>query len=267
MHYAKIVKRKKINKTKTAKAKNIYGFFLLRGVIIYPLTLFVITLLAITLILPNKNPNLINKSCANSISCVKDLTGNYDENNTGMFMGKTISGPALADKPTSSDLSYNITVNSVLGETTVDSKHIYVDLTNQRLYAYENNNLIYDFPVSTGKWSPTPTGDFRIWIKLRYTRMTGGSQALGTYYNLPNVPYTMFFYNNEHPKSQGYGLHGAYWHNNFGHPMSHGCVNMREADVAQVYYWANPPSSSNITYASAQSLGTSITIYGITPSE
>lgn len=41
----------------------------------------------------------------------------------------------------------------------------------------------------------------------------------GPGYDLPNVPYTMYFY-------QGYGLHGTYWHNNFGTPMSHGCVNM-----------------------------------------
>jgi lipoprotein-anchoring transpeptidase ErfK/SrfK len=152
-----------------------------------------------------------------------------------------------------------------LGETTADAKRIYVDLTNQKLLAYENNTLVYEFPVSTGKYGTTPTGDFRIWIKLRYTRMKGGSRELGTYYDLPNVPYTMYFYNDKIPKARGYGIHGAYWHNNFGHPMSHGCVNMREADVAQLYNWALPTSSKNVTYASAENPGTLITIYGTAP--
>ena len=62
--------------------------------------------------------------------------------------------------------------------------------------------------------------------------MTGGSKALGTYYNLPNVPYVMYYY-------QGYGIHGAYWHNNFGHPMSHGCVNMKPEEAGIVFNWAD----------------------------
>ena len=155
---------------------------------------------------------------------------------------------------------------AVLGETTEDYKHIYVDLTKQRLYAYEGKSLVYDFPVSTGKWNPTPTGDFRIWIWLRFTRMAGGNPALGTYYNLPNVPYTMYFWNASTPKSWGYSLHGAYWHNNFGHPMSHGCVNMRIEDAGKIYYWTNP-SAGNVSYAGKDTPGTLITIYGTTPKE
>ena len=63
--------------------------------------------------------------------------------------------------------------------------------------------------------------------------MSGGS---GTdYYNLPNVPHTMFYYND-------FGLHGAYWHNNFGHTMSHGCVNMRPVDAKTLFEWADGPT-------------------------
>lgn len=155
----------------------------------------------------------------------------------------------------------------VLGDST-SNKRIEVDLTNQRLYAIENGNRVYDFPISSGKpWWATPTGTFRIWVKLRYTRMQGGSQALGTYYNLPNVPYTMFFYNDQVPKWKGYGIHGAYWHNNFGQPMSHGCINMKEEDVAQIYYWANPElKGKQSIYADAQNPGTEVVIYGTTPS-
>ena len=53
------------------------------------------------------------------------------------------------------------------------TKRIEIDLTNQHLYAFEDNTVVYSFPVSTGKWGRTPTGDFTIWIKLSYTRMKG----------------------------------------------------------------------------------------------
>ena len=95
--------------------------------------------------------------------------------------------------------------------------------------------------------------------------MTGGNKLLGTYYDLPNVPYTMFFSNDEIPKSRGFGIHGAYWHNNFGQPMSHGCINMKEEDVEKIYNWAEPTSTGGTTYATDEDLGTPIKIYGIAP--
>ncbi|MFH0943248.1 MAG: L,D-transpeptidase [Candidatus Beckwithbacteria bacterium] len=155
----------------------------------------------------------------------------------------------------------------VLGQNTAD-KRIEIDLTNQRLYAYEDNNLVYNFLISSGKWGRTPTGTFQIWTKLRYTKMEGGSKALNTYYYLPNVPYTMFFYSDEVPKSRGFGLHGTYWHDNFGHPMSHGCINMKTEEVAQLFYWAQPDlQGQRSIYASADNPGTTITIFGQTPDE
>ena len=122
----------------------------------------------------------------------------------------------------------------ILGERLEDEnkKWIEVDLSSQKLYMREGDNSVGEFLVSTGKWAPTPSGEFRIWTKLRYTRMSGGSQALGTYYNLPNVPYTMYY-------DRGYGIHGAYWHNNFGNTMSHGCTNMRPEEAGIVFAWAN----------------------------
>lgn len=154
----------------------------------------------------------------------------------------------------------------VLGDTT-SKKVIYVDLTNQRLYAYEDNNLIYSFLVSTGKWGRTPTGTFSIWSKFRYVKMSGGSPALHTYYYLPNVPFTMFFSNNSVAASLGYSLHGTYWHNNFGHPMSHGCVNMRTPEAQLIYEWSDPqvPSGKSSVNASKENPGTEIVIYGTAP--
>lgn len=168
------------------------------------------------LVFTNRHQNL---PCANSISCIKDLTGVIDPSQKeGEFMGQIVNIPQ--------ELAQNPQSEVVLGETS-SNKHIYIDLTAQKLIAKEGDRIVYEFLVSTGKWGRTPTGEFTTWIKLRATRMEGGNPALGTYYNLPNVPYVMYFYNDQTPKYRGYGIHGAYWHNNFGHPMSHGCVNMR----------------------------------------
>jgi len=198
--------------------------------------------------------------CANSISCVKNLTGDFDPSvSKAEFMGQSIPIPSfVAEKPNT---------NKVLGEVPAGAKRIEVDLTHQMLYAYQSDQIVMSFPVSTGKWHPTPTGTFHIWIKLRYTRMAGGTPGTGDYYDLPNVPWVMFFYNDQFGKGQGFSLHGAYWHNNFGHPMSHGCINISPANAAKLYDWADPVVQGNITYASDTNPGTEVIIYGSAPGE
>ncbi|HSW89153.1 MAG TPA: L,D-transpeptidase [Candidatus Saccharimonadales bacterium] len=205
-------------------------------------------------------PQLRSGFCANSISCINDLSGEITNDTQGIFDGKKVTAPktdyfALANKFT-----------RVLGDQTPgSSKHIFVDLSGQRLYAYDGNQIIYNFPVSTGKWHPTPTGTFRIWIKLQATRMVGGSGA--DYYNLPNVPWTMYFANASIGRSEGYSLHGAYWHNNFGHPMSHGCVNIQPDNAKLLYDWAEPATTGYTTYSTDADPGTLVTIYGKTPAQ
>ncbi len=108
----------------------------------------------------------------------------------------------------------------------LDGKWIDIDLSDQRLYAYNGQTLIDSFLVSTGTWEhPTPVGRYAVYIKLRYADMAGPG------YFLPDVPYTMYFYD-------GYGIHGTYWHDNFGTPMSHGCVNMRTEEAAWLFDWS-----------------------------
>ncbi len=98
-----------------------------------------------------------------------------------------------------------------------------VDLSAQRAYAMEGDTVVRSFLVSTGTWeTPTVTGTFRVYVKYRSAAMSGPG------YYLPNVPYIMYFY-------KGYGLHGTYWHNNFGTPMSHGCVNFQTDDAAFLF--------------------------------
>lgn len=151
-------------------------------------------------------------------------------------------------------------INNVLGENS-EEKWIEVDLSTQTLYAHEGNRTVYTFPVSTGlPWLPTVTGEFHIWAKLVSTRMTGGSKTDGTFYDLPNVPYTMYFY-------KGYGIHGAYWHHAFGHPRSHGCVNMDPNDAKTLFYWANPPlpEGKSALFNIPPEQSTRVVVHGTTP--
>jgi LysM repeat protein len=101
-----------------------------------------------------------------------------------------------------------------------------VVLSEQRLYAYDNDQMVRTTLISSGlPQFPTVTGTF--YIYLRYT----SARMIGPGYDLPNVPYVMYFY-------QSYGLHGTYWHSNFGHPMSHGCVNMPTSEAEWAYNWS-----------------------------
>jgi lipoprotein-anchoring transpeptidase ErfK/SrfK len=105
-----------------------------------------------------------------------------------------------------------------------------VDLSMQYLWAREGNKVVNQTYVSTGKAGfETPTGTFYILVKYRYDDMEG--TIGGEYYNVPAVPWTMYFTN------WGHALHGAYWHNDFGTPRSHGCINLPLWFAEWLYYW------------------------------
>jgi lipoprotein-anchoring transpeptidase ErfK/SrfK len=115
-------------------------------------------------------------------------------------------------------------------------KWIDVNLTTQRLVAYEGDTAVYWVTVSTGlPGTPTVTGQYRTYVKYPSQLMTGPG------YYLPDVPYVMYFY-------LGYSIHGTYWHNNFGQPMSHGCVNAPTPDAQWLYEWAPVGTLVNIHY-------------------
>ena len=116
-----------------------------------------------------------------------------------------------------------------------DEKWIDVDLSEQRVVAYDEGNVpVRAFIVSTGlRATPTVQGEFRMWVKTRAQTMYGGSRAAGNYYYLPNVEWVQYFY-------EDYSFHGTYWHNNFGQPMSHGCINMTNEDAQWLFEWTAP---------------------------
>ena len=121
-----------------------------------------------------------------------------------------------------------------------NERWIDVNLTTQKLVAYEGNEPIFDTYISSGTYEhPTVTGQFRIWLKYESQTMDGS--LLGYDYYLENVPYVMYFYND-------YALHGTFWHSNFGTPMSHGCVNMETSDAQWVFSWAGIGTVVNVHY-------------------
>jgi len=155
----------------------------------------------------------------------------------------------------------NLSNMPVLGSTT-DERWIEVDLSEQKLTAWDGSNMFLETLVSTGMpWWPTPQGEFRIWAKARATKMEGGEGRY--YYYLPNVPFVMFFENSKVAGWRGYGLHGTYWHDDFGTVHSHGCVNLPTPIAEQLYYWTTPTVAEGRFFArtSANVLGTRIIIH------
>jgi lipoprotein-anchoring transpeptidase ErfK/SrfK len=148
-----------------------------------------------------------------------------------------VSAEIVADTPTPEFTEPTVAPNAPPPVAVSDGVHwIDVDLSQQRLYAYAGDTLMNSFVVSTGTWqTPTVTGKFNIWIKVRSQAMSGPG------YYLPDVPYVMYFYGD-------YGLHGTYWHNNFGTPMSHGCVNLTIPDSEWLYNFSSVGTMVNVHY-------------------
>lgn len=136
-----------------------------------------------------------------------------------IYSGQTLiiptgNTPAGASAPVDPALNFPVADHIPPPPTIFTGKQVVVDLSDSRVYAYQDGMLLRDVLVSTGlPATPTVTGDFKIYVKYGAQTMSGPG------YYLPDVPYVMYFY-------QGYALHGTYWHSNWGNPMSHGCVNM-----------------------------------------
>ena len=134
-------------------------------------------------------------------------------------------------------ISFLTPSKTLASEIYTTDKLITVDISKQMLYAWEGGKIQYQTQVSTGmRLTPTVKGSFRIWLKIPLADMSGPSPYKYIYpkgkYLLKNVPNIMYFY-------QGYAIHGAYWHHNFGRVASHGCVNVPLEAASWLYNWAN----------------------------
>jgi lipoprotein-anchoring transpeptidase ErfK/SrfK len=123
-------------------------------------------------------------------------------------------------------------------EVPAGDKRIEVILEEQRMAAYEADQLVFETSISTGDYvtNPkyeTPTGDYLIGLKRASQHMMPWDRTFGSY-DLPGVPWVCYY------GQRSYAFHGAYWHNGFGRIRSHGCVNLSPEDARWVYLWTTP---------------------------
>ncbi len=132
----------------------------------------------------------------------------------------------------------------------LENKRIEVNLSTQVLTAYEHDQIVLQTTISSGipngRPSPnvistkTPSGEFHILEKYPSKHMGNGNLFAGPEdYELPGVPWTSFF------TESGVAFHGTYWHDNFGTPMSRGCVNMRIEEAKWLFRWVRPVHQPN----------------------
>ncbi len=133
-------------------------------------------------------------------------------------------------------------------------KWIDVNLYEQTLAAYEGDRMVYATLVSSGlpQWA-TRQGLFRVWAKAKLAKMSGRN-GYPDYYYLEDVPWQMYF-------SESFALHGAYWHDRFGFPHSHGCVNLSPADAQWLFDWTTPAATTAWTKATPENPGTWVWVH------
>jgi lipoprotein-anchoring transpeptidase ErfK/SrfK len=147
-------------------------------------------------------------------------------------------------------------VDAELGEKWID-----VDLATQTLVAYEGRRAAFTTLVSTGKgkgnaYNATPTGTFRVWVKLLSSNMDNlEDENASRNYRMEDVPWVQYF-------AKGVGLHGAYWHHSFGHVRSHGCVNLAPLDAERLFWWTSPhlPAGWSAVLPTSHELGTIVRV-------
>ena len=145
-------------------------------------------------------------------------------------------GPAAAavDPPDGVDFIGDPPIKSIFGVKAHQGHWVLVNLATQHLSAYDGMKLVDDLAVSTGTARTRHAGRF-----LHVQQRLVSQRMVGPGYDLPNVPYVQYFGNDQLSWQEGYSCHGAYWHHNWGHPMSHGCVNLPSDFAGWLYNWAS----------------------------
>ena len=137
-------------------------------------------------------------------------------------------------------------------------KHIVVDLSTQLVTAFEGEKLVFSERCASGvKGTDTPKGEFRTYHKGPSVHMTNEGDALEneSVYSLPGVPWCSFF------TGAGNAFHGTYWHNDYGLPRSHGCVNLPSEAAKFIYRWTRPNVPTDSDYVHLPGEGTRIQIF------
>lgn len=172
-----------------------------------------------------------------------DVTGNmiYRINEKYGSYGDLMWAEAAAFRPLSPE-----EIAPIHPEIDPDSKKVVVNATYQTLSCFEEDREVYFCKVSTGakfdafgnvvdKWA-TPIGlGHRTWRKTISIHMAGGT-ASGSGYDTPGVSWATFF------SGDGVAIHSTFWHNDYGVPRSHGCVNTKPDDAKWIYRWSTPVS-------------------------
>jgi hypothetical protein len=149
--------------------------------------------------------------------------------------GDILLGAAEAFRPLTGDEMAPISPDA-------EEKHVVINITSQTLSCFEGKTEVYYVRISSGAlfnskgervdvWA-TPIGTFPIWRKLISLHMSGGTTGGG--WDLPGIGWTSLFV------GSGVAIHSTFWHNNFGEPMSRGCVNARPEDAKWVFRWTMP---------------------------
>jgi hypothetical protein len=154
----------------------------------------------------------------------------------GVLHYETLDGKWIGDR----DGSRLDPVKKMPAWGTKGEKWIDVSLTKQTLVLYEGTKPVYATLISSGEagledaehTTATKRGVFRIHTK--HISATMSSSELGEEFELQEVPYVQYF------DKQGYALHGAYWHDRFGVPKSHGCLNLSPEDARRIFFWTEP---------------------------
>ncbi|MDX9990471.1 MAG: L,D-transpeptidase family protein [Anaerolineales bacterium] len=159
------------------------------------------------------------------------------------------------------DLTYNVPANHIRliadeeiaplsPEVPWEKKRVEVDLRTQSMSCYEYDQVIFQTTISSGRIDSvapangiptrTPAGKFNIGTKMPSKHMGNGNLAADIEaYELAGVPWTVFF------TMQGHAFHGTYWHDNFGVPMSSGCINMRNHEAKWFFRWSLPAAPAD----------------------
>ena len=202
---------------------------LLIAVLAAPVAVFAEPAPASTVYVVQRGDTLSRIAARYGVSASALAAANGIRNSNLIYTGQRLSIPGASSVP-----APNTKPGAV--SAPVAGRWIDINLSQQRLTAYQGNSPVFSTLISSGvAGRRTPTGRFAVRSKIPAQRMTGPG------YNLPGVPYVMYF-------AGANAIHGTYWHNNFGRPMSHGCVNMRIPEAKWIYRWASIGTPVSVHY-------------------